>query len=376
MENNKQYKGIFYNQKASHKFYEGGAHFSYYSLVKILKSIKEDLNRNREEREEKEERETEKEEEKYNQKKRETPEEENNEKNQKKDLKKINIPILNKLRNKSMNCLLDNNTNQKKEVIYAKNINERPQRESSNLNILKIMKKPKKIEYSNSVKRSNALNKYFNNSIYNNSNINNINMPYIYNQNNRSENKSKNNDKNIILKKNTLLEPLKKKYKNNMKMSSTIGFNENEKFFNYYFLNNYKFQNKISRNKNANASSSISQSMRKHNNCSNSQIIEKYNSINNYKNNNFQNIQKRNKINNSNNVDFNISNNFIKLQKNNNKLNYTRVNFNKEKGNYQKFLANDDKKKERMNLSIINFSLLKNNNKFLFDKKKFVNYQL
>ena len=32
-----QYKGIFYNNKATHHFYEGGAHFSYFALVKIQK---------------------------------------------------------------------------------------------------------------------------------------------------------------------------------------------------------------------------------------------------------------------------------------------------------------------------------------------------
>ena len=48
MEQTAQYKGLFYNQKTSHRFYEGGAHFSYFSLVKVLNKIKDDLNKNRE----------------------------------------------------------------------------------------------------------------------------------------------------------------------------------------------------------------------------------------------------------------------------------------------------------------------------------------
>ena len=48
MEKSTQYKGLFYNHKTSHKFYEGGAHFSYISLVKILTEIKDKLNKNRE----------------------------------------------------------------------------------------------------------------------------------------------------------------------------------------------------------------------------------------------------------------------------------------------------------------------------------------
>lgn len=365
MENIKQYKGLFYNQKTSHKFYEGGAHFSYISLVKILNRLKEELNKDRVEKG--------KEEEKFQENKRETEKGESGEQTQKKLVKKISIPVLTKFKNKSMNYLLEKNANHKKEIIYAKNISEKPKIENTNLNILKIVQKPKKVEYSNSVKRTNAVNKYFNNSIYNNSIMN---MPLIYNQKNRSENKTKNTEKNVIIKKNSVLEPLKKKYKNNSNMSSTIGFNENEKYFNYYFLNNYKMQNKISRNKNLHASSSISQTSHKNNNY-NSQIYEKINSISNYnKINNYQTTSKKSKINNTKNADFFINdNNYTQLRKNKSKMNYTKVNFSKEKGNLHKIFVNDDKKRDRMNLSIINFSLLKNNNKFLFDKNKMNNYK-
>ena len=44
MEKFGQYKGIFYNNKATHRYYEGGAHFSYLALVKKLMEIKNDSN--------------------------------------------------------------------------------------------------------------------------------------------------------------------------------------------------------------------------------------------------------------------------------------------------------------------------------------------
>ena len=44
MENICQYKGIFYNNKTTHRFYEGGAHFSYIELVQILKDLKKSRN--------------------------------------------------------------------------------------------------------------------------------------------------------------------------------------------------------------------------------------------------------------------------------------------------------------------------------------------
>ena len=47
MEQIGQYKGIFYNNKTTHRYYEGGAHFSYYALVKILKELKNELNKER-----------------------------------------------------------------------------------------------------------------------------------------------------------------------------------------------------------------------------------------------------------------------------------------------------------------------------------------
>ena len=81
MEKSTQYKGLFYNHKTSHKFYEGGAHFSYISLVKILTEIKDKLNKNRENN--------------LNL----TLNNKEKEKEEKIEIKKVNIPLLNKQKN-------------------------------------------------------------------------------------------------------------------------------------------------------------------------------------------------------------------------------------------------------------------------------------
>ena len=99
MEKKNLYKGLFYNQKTSHKFYEGGAHFSYYSLVMKLKEIKERQSKltKREEKEKKE-------------------------KNEIKEIienKNVDKPILSKQKNKSMSYLL----NAKQKIDNTKKIN-------------------------------------------------------------------------------------------------------------------------------------------------------------------------------------------------------------------------------------------------------------
>ena len=138
----------------------------------------------------------------------------------------VNNPNINTTNNfNSFN--LFNNTKQKKEkdFIRIKNINyETHQKEiitsnnnNNNLNIIKISRKPKQLEYSNSVIKKNKINKIFSSSIYNYSIISsNVNMPLIYHEKNRSEDKTNINDKNnnFILKKKSVLEPLKKKYQN------------------------------------------------------------------------------------------------------------------------------------------------------------------
>jgi hypothetical protein len=315
MEKRTQYKGLFYNHKTSHKFYEGGAHFSYHSLVKILNEIKDKLNRNRENdinltlsNKEKE----------------------LDNKEEKIEIKKVNIPLLNKQKNNSMTSLLNDNK------IFKKIINNKFQR--TNNDKMRIILKEKKLVNginSNSVKK-------LNDSIYNNRN--NINMPNIYNnQKNKSENK--------IMKKNTSLGALNNKFKLS-KMSSTIGFNENNKCYNYYLLNNINSRNKIM----INPTNSISHSLNKYNAKNNSYLSDKFKLINNY--------NKNLKLyNNNKNVDYiNINNHYIKINKN--QLNNTKMNFNNERGIKGKYIINDDKNRERMkmNMSVFNFSMLKKYN--------------
>ena len=351
MEENNQYKGIFYKNKVSHKFYEGGAHFSYYSLIKILNEIKDDLNKEREKDLLLNKNET---------KEKIIKENEIKEIIDKIEIKKINIPILSKQKNKSMSYLI--NDNKVKSDIITKKSDD--QFQNVNNNKIKNEQNIKNAECSNSVKRINKINnKYFNNSIYKNG----LNMPIIYNQKNRSEGKTI-GDNNILLKKKNYLEPIKNKYNYHIKMSSTIGFNENNKFYNYYMNNYNNFDNKVSRNKNNNNNnnSSVGQSLNKYNN--NTNIVDKFNLINNYNKNKFFEYLPKNKIYNSNSIDYNINNNYVKLNKN--RINNTKINFNKPNGLNGKIIINGDKKRDKMNLSIINFAMIKNKNKFYISKNK------
>ena len=65
---------------------------------------------------------------------------------------------------------------------------------------------------------------------------------------------------------------------------------------------------------------------------------------------------------NSNSIDYNINNNYMK--KNKDKLCNTKINFNNKKGKNGRIIINADKGKERMNVSIINCTKIKNSNKF------------
>lgn len=312
MEKSTQYKGIFYNHKSSHKFYEGGAHFSYNSLVKILNEIKDKLNKNRDKENDSNltlsnnEKDLEKKEEKI-------------------EIKKISIPLLNKQKNKSMTSLLNDNK------IFTKIKNEKLQR-SNNDKMRMILKEKGLVNgiSSNSVKKINV-------SIY--KNRNNINMPNIYN-----------NQKNI--KKNVSLGALNNKYKL-AKMNSTICFNENNKCNNYYLLNNIN----NSRNKNIlNPTNSISHSLNKnkYNINNNSFLSDRFKLINNY--------NKNLKLYNSkNNADYiNINNHYIKINKN--RLNNTKINFSNERGLKGKYIDDKNRERMKMNMSVFNFSMLKKNN--------------
>ena len=331
MEKTTQYKGIFYKNKTSHKFYEGGAHFSYKVLIKKLYKLKDELGKERfvpdsfsqfEEKDSKE----------------------------RIEIRKINIPLL-RHKNKSMNYLInnDNEKKEKNETVYTK-INEQMQKVTNINNKIRIISKGKNIDNSNNIKRLNKIDNFFNNSIYNNKNS--LNIPIIYNQKNKSEGKADNNN----LRKNGYLEPIKKKCNNNIKMSSTIGFNENNKYYNYYmnYYNDSLLKNKASRNKKQYNNNSVSQSLNKYTN--NTRLLDKFSLINNYnKNKNFAYFSKNMKIYNANSIDYNI---------NKNKLNNTKINFNNKRGKNGRIIINADKSKERMNMSIINFYNMKNNNKY------------
>ena len=130
-------------------------------------------------------------------------------------------------------------------------------------------------------------------------------------------------------------------------------------------MNNYdSIQNVPSYNKNMNSSGSNSKSMKKYNNI---MVVNKFDFMNNLNNKNLQ-ISKG-KIHNSNSLDFNIkTSNLVKI--NQNFLNNTKFNFNSNKNIKRKLIANDSKSKEKinMNISIFNFSKLKNSKKFLISK--------
>ena len=143
-----QYKGIFYNNKATHHFYEGGAHFSYFALVKVLEELKQKLDK---------------------ESKKPSSESSSSSKDlEQKKLKEINklkIPMLSRQKNQSMACLINNSetkgknsTNKEKE----ENENSKDNDIDDNIKIneeiekqeQKEEKKPKKI----SIKQKEKIN--------------------------------------------------------------------------------------------------------------------------------------------------------------------------------------------------------------------------
>ena len=346
MEQSGQYKGIFYNNKAVHSYYEGGAHFKYIALVKVLAKLKKELNKDRKNLSS-------------------SSTSSSKEKEQKKimEIKKLNMPLLSKQKNKSMACLFnDSNKKIKDDEIYTKIINEQYNR-GKNMQ-MKILQKIKNVESDKYLKKVYKLNNYFNSSIYNIQNQ--VNMPLIYNQKNRSENKiikNSNEDcNNNEIKRIKYLGPLNGKMN---KMNSTIGFKENNKYLKYYLMNNYESIQKIPiNNKNLNSSGSNSKFLKKYNNI---MVVNKFDFMNNLQNNNLKISKKRTQ--NSNNIDYNINtNNLVKI--NDNFLNSTKFSFKSNKNAQRKFISNDSKNRERknMNISIFNFSKLKNAKKFQISK--------
>ena len=104
MEKLGQYKGIFYNNKTTHRYYEAGAHFSYSALVRALKELKKESNNTISS-------------ESSSSSKR---------KEQKKlnEIKKVDMLPLSRQKNKSTGCLIDTSKKIKADEIYNKIMND------------------------------------------------------------------------------------------------------------------------------------------------------------------------------------------------------------------------------------------------------------
>ena len=344
MEKSGQYKGIFYKNKITHRYYEGGAHFSYFALFKKLKELKQDLNNERN----------------TPSPLNSTPSSKGKEEEYKKiiDLKKFNIPLLSKQKNQSMACLFnDSNKKIKGNDIYS-NIIKNEFYKTKNIE-MKQVQKAKDAENDKYIKKINNINKYFNGSIY--SVKNQVIMPLIYNQKNKRENKNFKNCNESSY--NNEFKENNKKGKMD-KMNSTIGFKENNKYLRCYLNNYYDNNQNISSYKNINLSCLNSKNKKKNNN---RMPMNKFVFVNNLKNKNLK-ISK-NKIHNSNSFDFNIkTNNLVKIGEN--FLNNTKFGFNSNKYIKNKSTSNDSKNKDKynMNISIFNFSKLKRLKKFQINK--------
>jgi hypothetical protein len=343
MEQILQYKGIFYNNKTTHHYYEGGAHFSYYALVKALSELKQDLNKERKNISQ------------------ESSSSSSKEKIKKKmkEIKKINMPLLSKQKNQSMECIIDNNKKQLLDDIYNKIINEQINKTKNNQ--IKLLQKIKNEESNKFIKKIAKINKYFNCSIYNVQRK--VNMPLIYNQKNKSENKiNKNSDETSNNNYNKNLGNYGTLNRNLKKMNSTIGFKENKKHIKYFLMNNnYEHAQSLSSfNKNLNSSKSNGKTIKKYNN-NNIILFNKLGFMNKIKNN-------QNTIHKTNSIDFNIKTNLIRI--NENFLNKTKLNNNSNKNIKAKLISNKSKSKEKnnMNISIFDFSKLKNSRKFQINK--------
>ena len=339
MEKFGQYKGIFYNNKTTHRYYEAGAHFSYSALVRALKELKKESNNTISS-------------ESSSSSKR---------KEQKKlnEIKKVDMLPLSRQKNKSTGCLIDTSKKIKADEIYNKIMND--QLDISKNNRMKILQKVKNVENDKFSKKRDSSNRHFNSSIYYVKNK--INMPLIYNQNQKNnnniikDNEINNNDFKIIKH----LNSLNIRHQN---MNSTIGFNEPNKYLKSYLINNLdNSQNNPSFCKNnINSSGANSKSIRRHNNIIS---INKFELMNKFKNK--SNSISHNK--NTNSIDYNIKiNNIVKI--NDKYFNNTKLNFNTDKSVKRKFLSKESKNndKKNMNISIFNFSKLKYPKKFFINK--------
>ena len=340
MEKFSQYKGIFYNNKTTHHYYEGGAHFSYAALVKKLIEIKNEMSQS------------------DISSKLDSPSKKKEHKILK-DIKKSDKLVLLRQKNQSTGCLLENSKKVKADEIYNKIMNDQLDIDKNNkMKILQKVKNKERDKFSNLKDKINKNN--FNSSIYNVHNF--ANMPLLFAQNKRSKNnifKDNENNGNIELKKIRRLSNLEVKHKN---LNSTIGFNEDNKYIKYYLKHNFDINYHPSYNKNISSLSSNSRSVRKNNNIIS---INKFDFINKLKNKNHSLSKNKN----TNSIDYNIKfNNIIKM----NEIYFgdTKLNFETDKSIKRKLLANDSKRRENnnMNISIFNFSKLKYPNKFIINK--------
>ena len=340
MEKFGQYKGIFYNNKATHRYYEGGAHFSYLALVKKLMEIKNDSNQS-------------------NNTSRLDASSRQKEHKILKEIKKVDMLILSRQKNQSTGCLLENYKKVKADEIYNKIMNDQLDIEKNNK--MKILQKVKNLENDKFSKMKDRINKkHFNSSVYNVQSV--INIPLLFSQNKRNKNSiitNNQNNPNIELKKIRYLGNSESRHKN---MNSTIGFNEDNKYFKYYLMNNLDIKPNPPYTKNVNSSSSNSTSVKKSNNIISS---NKFDIINKLKNKNNSLSKNRN----TNSIDYNIK--FSKIFKMNDKfLGGTKMNFDTDKSAKRKIFINESKNRDnnKMNISIFNFSKLKYPNKFIINK--------
>lgn len=254
MNENLEYKGIFYGTRSEHKYYEGGAHFSYQALVKALKDIKEQQIKNNSLL---------------------LPKDSNNEIiNGNK--KRIEILSIDKQRNNSMINLNVNNKiiSINNKILNKNKINEKNLNHSNSS--IKFNQITQYFKFNGNNNKNNIKNNIFrnddnnnitsiNNNNLNHTNINNdnkmstINMPMIYNKSQINKNTNEKSDIYDILENNNNIINNQNNNKIINKVNSTIGFNDGL-YKKFHLINNYNDkQSKVSRNK-KNNSSSISQS--------------------------------------------------------------------------------------------------------------------
>lgn len=340
MEKLGNYKGIFYNNKATHHYYEGGAHFSYLALVKKLMEIKNDSNQSE-----------------NSSKLDATPK--TKEHKILKEIKKVDMFILSRQKNQSTGCLLENHKKVKADEIYNKIMNDQLDIEKNNK--MKILQKVKNLENDRFSKMKDRINKkHFNSSVYNVKS--NFNIPLLFSQNKRSNkniNKNNQNSGNIDLIKIKYLRNLESRHKN---LNSTLGFNEDNKYMKYYLMNNFDIKPNPPCTNNLNSSSSNSSSVKRSNNIIS---INRFDLVNKLKNKNHS----LSKSKSTNSIDYNIK--FSNIMKMNDKFfGGTKMNFDTDKSAKRKIFANVSKNRDNnmMNISIFNFSKMKFSNKFRINK--------